>query len=1064
MVKHCILLCGFVLMAEFSQGQNQALKRLQEAEMLLDSLRYQEAAMIAKGVLKIQQNAEINAQALILLGDIAQDQGNYAEAEKSYLQSLKSLQAFTAKGHPLIAQAWNDLGENERQLKNFDRAIQWHQNALELRIRLFGPKHEKVADSYNNLGNCQIQLGNYTAAKTLHQKALHIRQNVLPPEHADIAVSHNNLGNCAYFAGDFQEAAREYQEALHIREKLFGSNHLKITPSLNNLGKILYETGQWDQALTIFQRVLDIRQKNLGSDHPSLASTYENIGEVLLEKGDYLSAIPYLQQAVFLYGGQENPSSAAAWHKIGLCLQRSGRYDDALNYHVAALGPIESLYGDQAYAASIYSNIGVCYMQKRVYTLSIRNFSIAAKILHQNYPQGHPDLAQIHNSLAICYIRQGFLDSASRNSALNLKTLQQIGQNTGVAYARALRTRAEILLQQGKISQSSTALQQALKALAYRKGQALWGNELTQEVMEVLAQQGRTWKAEAIVNKDPKLALEWQKKAAEANLEALRLVVFLRRQFNNTNTQQLWLQQQYVLYREATNLYFRIWEQSGEQSYLEQAFVLSEKSKAAQLLDAVQVGQAGAKAQMPAEWLELEQSLHRELTELELEKITTPSKRDRFEREILQRMARMDSLRRVMVKWQKKRGITPVQQDTAYSAAFLQRHLLHRHQALVEYFETESSLLVFVLKKNQIQGFSLPKSQALRWEVINFRQLLRLYPALNGTALDSNLVNWCKRSYALYHRVFRPLQKALQGTTALLIIPDGPLSYLPFEALLSKMPQNPAYFKTHPYLLRQYAIQYNYSGSLAWELCRKSRPHWLKPGVLSMAPEFKEHTLGLGPLYNNQKEASQVGQLWGGKVILGQAATLSQFLQLAPKRNILHLATHGKYFIDVDNYSAIAFTQIKDNLRNDYLYTRDLYAMYLPAEMVVLSACETGIGDYHSGEGVISLAHGFIHAGAKSVVNTLWSVDDARTAELVVDFFSLLKKGERRDLALQEAKLNLLKHRPHDEVHPYFWAGMIGIGANGPVYAPIRLWMALGVVLLVGLGIAWRFWRKKGRS
>lgn len=1061
MVKHCILIFGFMLMAGFSWGQNDALKKLKEAEALLDSLRYQDAAMIAKRTLETQKNPEINAQALILLGDIAQEQREYSQAQSFYLRSLKTLQSFSAKGHPLIAQTWNNLGQNEFHLNNFDRAIQWHQNALQMRTQLFGSKHEKVADSYNNLGNCQIQLGNYAAAKQMHQKALNIRQSTLPAQHIDLAISHNNLGNCAYFVGDFQEAAREYQAGLSIREKIYGSNHLKITPSLNNLGKVLYELGQWDQALAIFQRVLSIRQKSMAPNSPALASTYENIGEVLLEKGDFQSAIPYLQQAVFLYGGQENPNSAAAWHKIGLCLQRSGDYDAALNYHIAALKPIETLFGDQVYAASIYNNLGVCYMQKRVYKHSIINFSIAARILQQNFPQGHPDLAQMYNSLALCYTYQGFLDSADIHSKQAIEALQRIDQAKGIPYSQVLRTRAEVLLLQGKIGASSQVLQDALKTLAYRKGQNLWGGELSEEVMEVLAQQSRTWKAEAISSKNPATALRWLKQATEVNLEALRLLSFLRRQVGSGNAQQIWLQKRYGVYRVATDLHFRLWQHTQDQRYLEKAFELSEKSKAAQLFDAVQTGQSNSSKRIPEKWAKLEQSLRQQLAELEVDKIASPSKSARYERQMLGLIQRLDSLQKVIQQWGKQNGLEQMQQDSVYPAAFLQKRLLKPKQALVEYFETESSLLVFVLRKNEMRGFALPKSQSLPYEVNRFRVLLGLYPALNGAALDSNLLSWCQLSHSLYQRIFRPVQVALQGVDELIIIPDGSLGYLPFEALLCKMPNNPAYFKTHPYLLRQFPIQYNYSGSLAWELCRKSRPAWFKPKVLSVAPEFKQHALGLGDLYNNTIEASEVGSIWKGKVLLGKEATLANFLKWAPRHQIFHLATHGKYFIDLNNYSAVAFLEIKDTLANEYLYTRDLYAMHLPAEMVVLSACETGVGDFHSGEGVISLVHGFLHAGAKSVINTLWSVDDARTADLVVDFFRLLKKGERRDRALQVAKLNLLQQRPHDEVHPYYWAALVGVGAAEAVYAPMGVWMGLGGVLLLVFGYAFMFWRKR---
>lgn len=1058
MRKHCILLVGFLLGAGLGWGQNQALLKLQTAQTFFDSLRYQEAASLAKDILSTQKSPEIKAQALILLGDIAIEQADFPNAKAFFLRSLQQLQAFQKKGHPLIAQAWNNLGEYELKLDNFGQAIQWHQNALKLRTSLFGEKHEKTADSYNNIGNCQLKLGDYAGARRMHQQALRIRLAILPPTHADIAVSHNNLGNCAYFIGDFQEAAREYRAALEIREKTFGPNHLKVTPALNNLGKILHELGQWDQAQALFEKVLTIRRKAYGDKDPALGPTYENIGEVLLEKGDYPAAIPYLQQAVFLYGGPKDPASAPAWHKIGLCYQRLGDYDLAVHHHLDALGPIESLYNDPVFAATIYSNIGVCYLQKQEYAQSILNFKIAASKLHQNLPQGHPDLAQIHNSMAVGYIQQGFLDTASLQSLLAIQALQQIGQMQGVGYAQVLRTRAEILLQQGKIYASSKLLQEALVALAYQPGETLWGSEITLEVMKVLAQQGRTWKAVALSSKSPKAVLYWQKKAAQANLEAIRLMGFLRHQLSSSGARQLWLQQQYVLYREATDLYFRIWQKSGQHTYLEKAFLLSEKSKGVQLLEGIQQSQSNAQTKIPKDWATLEQNLLGRLAELESEKITSPSKVAQLDRNMLGLMQKLDSLQKVIRRWQEKKGVRSAT-DTTYSASFLQKRWLQPKQALVEYFETESSLLVFVLTTQGLKGFALPKSQSLMEEAISFRRLLRKYPALNGAALDSNLLAWSQLSHALYGAVFKPLQSALKGSESLIIVADGSLSYLPFEALLTKMPQNTSYFKSHAYLLRQYAIQYSYSGSLSWELSRKSRTRWFRPGILSMAPDFRGHGLGLGVLYNSQKEADALGKLWGAKVITGRSATLAAFQKFAPRYPILHLATHGKYFINVDNYSALAFVELKDTISNEYLYTRDLYAMRLPTELVVLSACETGTGDYHSGEGIISLAHGFIHAGAKSVVNTLWSVDDARTAELVVDFFTLLKKGTSRDLALQQAKLNLLENRPHDEVHPYFWAGLIGIGATEAMYDPLGKYIGLAGVLGLLLGFAWVWFR-----
>lgn len=127
--------------------------------------------------------------------------------------------------------------------------------------------------------------------------------------------------------------------------------------------------------------------------------------------------------------------------------------------------------------------------------------------------------------------------------------------------------------------------------------------------------------------------------------------------------------------------------------------------------------------------------------------------------------------------------------------------------------------------------------------------------------------------------------------------------------------------------------------------------------------------------------------------------------------------------------SYIAFTQHGDSTnQEELLYLRELYDLEIPADMVVLSACETGIGELQNGEGVISLARGFTYAGAKSIITSLWNVNDQKTADLMVDFYRNLKEGQQKDNALANAKRSYLQQTSGNLAHPFYWAGFIPIG------------------------------------
>ncbi|MCB0642408.1 MAG: CHAT domain-containing protein, partial [Phaeodactylibacter sp.] len=184
----------------------------------------------------------------------------------------------------------------------------------------------------------------------------------------------------------------------------------------------------------------------------------------------------------------------------------------------------------------------------------------------------------------------------------------------------------------------------------------------------------------------------------------------------------------------------------------------------------------------------------------------------------------------------------------------------------------------------------------------------------------------------------------------------------------------------------------------------------------------------LTPLKYNELEAKAIHDLIGGDLLLGAEATEARFREVAGDYQILHLATHAAANDTIGGYSFLAFNPIKDSIENEMLFVKDLYTMELHADLVVLSACETGIGEWQRGEGIVSLGRGFLYAGARSIVTTLWSVDDRSSSRIMEDFYKNLSLGYRKDKALQISKLNYLNQASPVKAHPFFWAAYIPVG------------------------------------
>ena len=319
-------------------------------------------------------------------------------------------------------------------------------------------------------------------------------------------------------------------------------------------------------------------------------------------------------------------------------------------------------------------------------------------------------------------------------------------------------------------------------------------------------------------------------------------------------------------------------------------------------------------------------------------------------------------------------------------------------EALVEYFGHGSTYFAFVLTRNTISAVALDGT-GLPVKVRRFRRDLQ----------RSQTARYMQSAQALYNSVLRPIAGQLRGIDQLTIVPHGTLHYLPFAALNDG----------GRYLVERYTMRLLPSATVL---------KFLDKGTQSELDLLAFGNPDLGdPQYDlpgAEEETRVIDQDWQGtKVLLREFATEANFKRFAPAFRYLHLASHGEF--DADQPLQSRMLLAGGDGEDGSLTVDELYGLRLNAEMVVLSACETGLGDVERGDDVIGLNRGFLYAGAQSIVSSLWPVSDEATAHMMKAFYANLKTLPRAS-ALRAAMLSTKEAYPH----PLFWSAFNLSGAT----------------------------------
>jgi CHAT domain-containing protein len=418
--------------------------------------------------------------------------------------------------------------------------------------------------------------------------------------------------------------------------------------------------------------------------------------------------------------------------------------------------------------------------------------------------------------------------------------------------------------------------------------------------------------------------------------------------------------------------------------------------------------------------------------------------------------------------------------------------LLDDKTAILEYIIGDSVIYIFYVDKQQVKINALYLSN----KVLN-EKIKQLHSALSNYKLvqkdpDKSYTDFTENAHWFYENLVKLALSNAKGITQLIIIPDGELAHLPFEAfLVEKVKENQPYNELR-YLLNDYKISYNYSATL-WKENKETKHNKNNGQLFALAADYESKGDSLRNVQSSslrnlrdilqalpaaRKEVESLQKAYRGFFAFDSLASEKNFKAKAGEYAVIHLAMHG--LLDQKNpiLSSLAFTEDGDSIENNFLQAYEISKMQLNADLVVLSACETGFGKFEKGNGTASLARAFMYAGVPSLVVSLWQVNDVSTSAIMQLFYKNLAKGMDKAEALQQAKLEYIKMvggrdainrvptTTTTAAHPAFWAAFVLIGDERPIAIATKSggmmwWIVGGIAVLVGAGGFFALRRRK---
>jgi tetratricopeptide (TPR) repeat protein len=911
------------------------------------------------------------------IGTLYKKMQKYPEALNYFHKALKASEKATGMRSDNTAETYNNLGVVYQAMGEYEKASLYYGKALGIKEALWGKKSIKTVSIYNNLGLFYAETGKYDKALKQLKKTIKIEKRVLGKENIVLTKGYNNLATVYQDMGEYPEALQYYQKALKISKRVLGEEHIDIATGYNNISSLYQDMADYDIALKYLEKALKIKKKIFGSNNIDIAVLYNNIGALYKERKESAKAMVYLKKALAIYKTslkKDHPYIAGNYNNLAIVYQDIGKYTEAIAYFKKALAMNRKVFGEgNIYMAENYNNLGVLYQDTKVYDEAVKYLKKALEIKEKVLGEKNPGTIRTYNNLASVYFESKEYSMAYHYAELAQKAF--------------LHNRDSVF----------TVLNEKQKKQYLKR---------TSNYIYLLLQSAY-------------LMIE-QLEKVHADDEVQKI---------QKSTMDAWLNYKGSLF-DTENTIVALYNTTKN-------YELKRKIKETIVLKRVLA--------------RLYQSLPK------------PKERPLWQEKIKRTEKRLATLNQVIsakaYRFKVQQGLNTVSYKEVSSH-------LKKNELYIDYAKIGKQYCRFTLDMNNSISFlcyDMNKSQRLEGLIGKYRENIDTLVNEHGLT-DEKLLLLTDESKKILSKldgllIDKRMKEVLGHSTDLIISSDGALRLFPFEVLYDEAKGK--------YLIEKKKIRYIPSGR---ELIRlygyeEGKRNVKKETVIFAYPDFnvkkvsvpvkkeskKEKLLPslssvsrsgivkslfrmrFAPLPGTKEEAERIRSVLMPEKIVeysDENATENNLLK-TQKPARLHIATHGFFINDstVPNpmlRSGIALaganTSIIQGKNNGVVTALKLSGMNLQGtELVVLSACQTGVVDVNSTDSVSGLSKAFIQAGAKDIVMSLWSVDDHATLDLMTRFYENIQKGEAYAPALKHAK----QHMIDKWKHPFYWAAFI---------------------------------------